>query len=282
MSGPITPPLTVETLDGATTGRPITTIKVSNGDLTVAGNVATIDTSGGGGGGSGTVTSISIKDTSGTSSTAITTAGSFQFVGAGTTSTAVGESAGLAATTGANHTLIGHQAGYQINTGTHNTCLGSGSGGSITTGNENITVGRTAGQDAVANITTASNQIVIGINAHTHAFIKIDWTVTSDERDKMNFGGVPHGLSFVNDLQPIKFDFKKSRDDATPHGKTKYGFKAQDILALEGDSPIIIDNEFEDNLRITNSHLMPVLVKAVQELSTALDAALARITTLEG
>tara|TARA_R110000824_G_scaffold184433_3_gene365406 strand:+ start:2669 stop:4189 length:1521 start_codon:yes stop_codon:yes gene_type:complete len=89
MSGPITPPLTVETLDGATTGRPITTIKVSNGDLTVAGNVATIDTSGGGGGGSGTVTSISIKDTSGTSSTAITTAGSFQFVGAGTTTTAV-------------------------------------------------------------------------------------------------------------------------------------------------------------------------------------------------
>jgi hypothetical protein len=98
----------------------------------------------------------------------------------------------------------------------------------------------------------------------------------------MNFAEVPHGLSFVNDLQPIKFDFKKSRDDATPHGKTKYGFKAQDILALEGDSPIIIDNEFEDNLRITNSHLMPVLVKAVQELSTALDAALARITTLEG
>jgi len=49
MSGPITPPLTVTEVDGAPSGRPITTIKVSNGDLTISGNVATIDTSGSGG-----------------------------------------------------------------------------------------------------------------------------------------------------------------------------------------------------------------------------------------
>jgi len=58
MSGPVQPPLTVETVDGATVGRPITTIKVTNGDLTVSGSTATIDTSGSGGG-SGTVTSVS-------------------------------------------------------------------------------------------------------------------------------------------------------------------------------------------------------------------------------
>ena len=51
MSGPVQPPLTVETIDGTTSGRPITKIKVTNGDLTVSGNIATIDTSGGGGGG---------------------------------------------------------------------------------------------------------------------------------------------------------------------------------------------------------------------------------------
>jgi hypothetical protein len=94
----------------------------------------------------------------------------------------------------------------------------------------------------------------------------------------MNFEEVPHGLSFVNDLQPVKFDFKKSRDNATPHGKTKYGFKAQDVLALEGDNPIIIDNENEDTLSITNSHLIPVLVKAIQELSTENEALKARLT----
>ena len=57
MSGPVSPPLTVTTVGGTPSGRPITTIKVSNGDLTISGNTATIDTSGGGGGG-GSVTSI--------------------------------------------------------------------------------------------------------------------------------------------------------------------------------------------------------------------------------
>ena len=57
MSSPIRPPLKIETLDGATEGRPINTIRVSNGTLSVSGTTATI-TTGGGGGGSGTVTSV--------------------------------------------------------------------------------------------------------------------------------------------------------------------------------------------------------------------------------
>ena len=58
MSSPVQPPLRVETVDGTTSGRPITTIKVTNGDLTISGSTATIDTSGGGGGGTGTVPSV--------------------------------------------------------------------------------------------------------------------------------------------------------------------------------------------------------------------------------
>ena len=144
--------------------------------------------------------------------------------------------------------------------------------GPITTGDNNLMLGYQAGTSSSPQHTTnGTNRIVLGNNSITHAYIKVDWTVTSDERDKMNFAEVPHGLSFVNDLKPIKFDFKKSRNDATPHGTTKYGFKAQDILALEGDNPIIIDNENEDSLHITNSHLIPVLVKAIQELSAEIE-----------
>ena len=37
--------------------------------------------------------------------------------------------------------------------------------------------------------------------------------------------------------------YQKSRENDTPHGDVRYGFKAQDIMALEGDNPVIIDNE---------------------------------------
>jgi hypothetical protein len=76
MSGPIQAPLTVETLDGSTVGRPITTIKVTNGDLTVSGNVATIDTSGGG----GAMTSFDIAGNTGATQT-IGNADTFTLVG---------------------------------------------------------------------------------------------------------------------------------------------------------------------------------------------------------
>jgi len=51
MSGPIVPPLEVsdEADGGSVSGRPITTIEVTDGDLTISGRTATIDTSGSGG-----------------------------------------------------------------------------------------------------------------------------------------------------------------------------------------------------------------------------------------
>ena len=46
MSGPVVPPLEITEVDGSPDGRPITKIIVSNGDLTISGREATIDTSG--------------------------------------------------------------------------------------------------------------------------------------------------------------------------------------------------------------------------------------------
>ena len=53
------------------------------------------------------------------------------------------------------------------------------------------------------------------------------------------------------------------------------------MLALEGSDPVIIDNENTENLKYQGEALVPVLVKAVQELKAELDAAKARITELE-
>jgi len=172
---------------------------------------------------------------------------------------------------------MGWSALVAATTGTCNTAMGEGAGCNVTTGDNNILIGHNAGiasgsgVDGIKNITSGDNEIVIGNSTHSAATIKIDWTVTSDERDKMNFEPVSHGLDFVNQLKPVSFNFKKSREDATPHGFKKYGFKAQEILALEGDNPIIINNQDEENLKVTNSHLIPVLVKAIQELKAEIE-----------
>jgi trimeric autotransporter adhesin len=142
----------------------------------------------------------------------------------------------------------------------------------LTTGKQLTTaLGTKAGTDAVRNITTGSNNIVLGNNASATAHIKIDWTVTSDLRDKINIENVPYGLDFVNQITPIKYNFKKSRENATSHGKKRFGFKAQEILALEGDNPVLIDNDDEDNLKITGAYLVPVLVNAIKELKAEIE-----------
>ncbi len=88
MSGPVQPPLTVETVDGATVGRPITKIKVTNGTLAVSGSTATLTISGGGGG-SGTVTSVGLSETGSAltiTGSPVTTSGTINIAGAGTSS----------------------------------------------------------------------------------------------------------------------------------------------------------------------------------------------------
>jgi hypothetical protein len=52
------------------------------------------------------------------------------------------------------------------------------------------------------------------------------------------------------------------------HGDVRYGFKAQDILALEGDNPVIIDTEQPEHLKYKGEHLVPVLVNAIKELKS--------------
>ena len=64
------------------------------------------------------------------------------------------------------------------------------------------------------------------------------------------------------------------RNSNEKSGNKKYGFLAQDILALEGSNPVIIDNQNEDSLGYQGSHLIPILVNAIKELS-------AKVTALE-
>ena len=167
-----------------------------------------------------------------------------------------------------------------LTSGNSNTAIGAWSLHNATTGSGNICIGSYNSSSVYApafDITTQSNRVVMGSSAVTNAYIKVAWTVTSDQRDKMNFGSVPHGVDFVKQLNPVSYQFKVDRDTETPNGPVRYGFKAQDILALEGETPVIIDNEDPDNLRYNGEALVPVLVNAIKEQQQLIEALQARL-----
>jgi len=159
----------------------------------------------------------------------------------------------------------------------NNVAVGVNSGRSISTGTNNVCIGPQSGYDAVKTITTENHQIVIGNNSSTNAFIKIAWTVTSDARDKTSFSPVPHGLEFVNSLTPTAYQFRTSREDETPSGPVRYGFKAQDILEQEGENPVIVDNNDPENLKYNQDSMIAVLVNAIKELKLQNDLLKARL-----
>jgi hypothetical protein len=117
----------------------------------------------------------------------------------------------------------------------------------------------------------------MGNNSNTNAYIKISWTTTSDARDKTSFAPVPHGLAFVNSLVPTAYQFRQSRENETPTGPIRYGFKAQDILAAEGPNPVIIDDSDPEHLSYNQDSMIAVLVNAIKELKTELDAVKAEL-----
>ena len=168
-------------------------------------------------------------------------------------------------TTGGNNVAIGYRALYSNTTGAGNIGIGS----------------RTAsGVDSpVFDTTTENNRIAMGSTETTHAYVKVAWTVAADERDKMNFATVPHGLNFVNALQPVAYRFKINRNTEQANGPMRYGFKAQDILALEGSNPVIVDNENSNQLFCNTEALIPILVNAVKELSAMVSSLQAQLAS---
>ena len=176
------------------------------------------------------------------------------------------------------------------NCGNHNIYLGTyaGSLGGLgdPTGSNVILIGQHAGSDdgsSLFDIGTESNRIVLGNSAHTCAQIQIAWTTVSDCRDKCIFGSVPHGRGFLQNVEPIEYAFKNRETGCItdPEGKRRYGFSAQNVLAAEGDTPVIVSAANAEKLQLTSDYIIPVLVNAVNELSAEVELLKARLAVLE-
>ena len=106
----------------------------------------------------------------------------------------------------------------------------------------------------------------------------------SDQRLKENVATLTGALDKVKQLRGVSFTWKDTEERGTD---TAIGLIAQEVETvypeLVDDGALPKDNDGNDPLKSVNyAHLTSVLIEAIKELSTELDAAKARITTLEG
>jgi hypothetical protein len=198
----------------------------------------------------------------------------------GHSSVAAGYSSLFNNTTGAENVSIGRAALFANTSGSWNVAIGHNALYN-SSGTNNFSIGFTSGADALLNITTASNQGVIGNNSTTNITAKVAITVPSDIRDKTEIAPVTLGLDFVTSVNPISYRFKKSRDSEEAVGRTILGFSAQELLPLQGNATIIDDSD-QNLLKFNSQDLIAVLFKAVKEQQTIIDNLSARLNTLEG
>lgn len=199
----------------------------------------------------------------------------------GSGSTAVGYNAGYKIT-GGNNTAIGNSSGYNTTTGINNAFLGQASGYGVTTGSYNVIIGGYQGSAAPISA-TASNYVVLSDGAgNVGAYWQngggwyqqnnsASWSVTSDISIKENVVNLTDGLTVINALRAVEFDYIDSK-------RHDEGFIAQEY------EKILPRQVFrrEDGKLAIQPNLLPYLVKAIQELSSENADLRQRLTALEG
>ncbi len=91
-------------------------------------------------------------------------------------------------------------------------------------------------------------------------------------------------MDFINQTRPVRFkwDKRNALDNDPKQGTTNYGFIAQELLEIgNNDEHRLVYESDPDKLEARYSNLIPILTKAIQELSTENKALLTRIEALE-
>jgi len=179
----------------------------------------------------------------------------------GDANVAVGVNSGTGLTTGFNNTLVGIYAGafgISLDTGFNNTCIGNQASPSSSSVNNTVTLGNSAITTLRCAVTTI--------------------TSISDARDKKDIVDIPAGLDFVERLRPVSFKWDMRNLNNVPEkdffGKQnipEFGFIAQDLQAVQKATGITVPNlvmdDNPDRIEASPSTLLPILVKAIQELT---------------
>jgi hypothetical protein len=205
-------------------------------------------------------------------------------------------------TIGTYNVAVGYYSLWQSTTGNSNTAIGTSSLGAVTTGTQNVAIGENSAYSGTNNLTTGSNNILIGYNAAaSSATVSNEITLgnssiatlrcqvttitsLSDERDKTNIVDLDAGLNLINAVRPVAFDWNMR--DGGKVGEHDTGFIAQELQAAQEVAGVSIPGLVLDNnpekLEAGYGKLLPVMVKAIQELSAKVDALQAELNQLKG
>lgn len=202
----------------------------------------------------------------------------------GTANIAIGFGAGQAGTSINDNVFVGLNAAYSITTGDNNVVIGSQAGYNVTaltTGSNNIILG----YNAYSTSASVSNEITLGNSSIATLRCQVT-TITSlsDARDKKDVQDIPAGMAFINRLRPVSFVWNMR--DGGKVGVPEFGFIAQELQQAQKDAGVTVPNLVLDTnpekLEASPATLIPVLVKAVQELSAELKAVKAELAALKG
>ena len=91
----------------------------------------------------------------------------------------------------------------------------------------------------------------------------------SDKRDKKDILDSTYGLNIINQLKPVTFTWD-TRDGAKKD-ILDLGFIAQDLQDVDDEYLKLVVSTNPEKLQATQGRLIPVLVKAIQELKAEIE-----------
>ena len=171
--------------------------------------------------------------------------------------------------------IIGKEAGQSFANADNNVFIGASSGGASFTGSNSVAIG----YQAAPSTTSASNEITLGNASIATLRCQVtSITSLSDRRDKKDIEDLLLGLAFVQTLRPVKFTWAIRGQEA---GHEDAGFIAQELgeaqTAAGAEWMRLVYDANPERLEANAGKLLPVLVKAIQELADEVAALRAKI-----
>ncbi|NBU34799.1 tail fiber domain-containing protein [bacterium] len=147
---------------------------------------------------------------------------------------------------------------------------GSTTAGPLRFGDGSLSGGATNYWD-IGRDNTSTGNFTFTLNGSQKGYISTStgaYTAVSDLRLKKNVVPLSYGLNEVMALNPVMYHMIDEEQDAKKH----IGFIAQEVKQVIDESVDDLNNESTEFYGLDKSGLVPLLVKAIQELKAEFDA----------